>query len=566
MFLSSILTGFFIGTSYIPFPPWATLFAFVPIWLYWDKVNSQLPDKESNKDPGRENSKENGKNSKEALKKILISGWLAQFLFTFIGFNWIAHTVKEFGHFSWPLAVLTLFIYCCIANLDLPLTGLVWHFMQKKLSLGQKPRLVLLAVITALCKSWAPNLFPWNYGYTWLWINSPLAQIAELIGFDGISSVVILLNVFIALAVQQYRSSRGEKPWRNRAVWQPILFTAIIFVGLNLGGIALRKMLPPTDSSLNVVLTQANIGNLEKQYAEHQSSFREHIFGRYVALLRKELQSHPEQFSQLDFIVWPETAYPYDLDQRRWSSPLNTTSNTNFYPFFAQQLINLTKEFDAHLFTGGYGYSPKDNKVTNTFFIFEREGRVQPHPYYKTVLLPFGEFMPGGETFPKLKEWVSEVGDFSRGLGPQVNTVYLKNSDPLKIGQQICYESLYPWFSRQLTGLGAQIFVNLTNDSWYGRWQEPYQHLYMTLARAIEFRLPLVRVTNTGISTVTLASGEILEQSPLNSEWVGFYKIPYNKNPSATFYKLYPWLMNALLIFVLIILSAKGVFEKFKKS
>ena len=103
------------------------------------------------------------------------------------------------------------------------------------------------------------------------------------------------------------------------------------------------------------------------------------------------------------------------------------------------------------------------------------------------------------------------------------------------MGAQICYESLFPGFSRSLAELGAQFIVNVTNDSWYGSWQEPYQHMYMTLARGVEFRRPVLRVTNTGISTVSLASGEILERSPIHQPWAGLYEVPYLKNPACYF-------------------------------
>ena len=48
-------------------------------------------------------------------------------------------------------------------------------------------------------------------------------------------------------------------------------------------------------------------------------------------------------------------------------------------------------------------------------------------------------------------------------------------------------------------------FVNVTNDSWFGAPAEPYQHLCMTLARGVEFRRPVVRATNTGISAAMRA-------------------------------------------------------------
>jgi apolipoprotein N-acyltransferase len=117
----------------------------------------------------------------------------------------------------------------------------------------------------------------------------------------------------------------------------------------------------------------------------------------------------------------------------------------------------------------------------------------------------------------------------------------------LKIAPQICYEGLFAYFSRDLANLGAQIMVNATNDSWYGTWQQPYQHFYMTLARGVEFRRPILRVTNTGISSIVLASGEILQRSPIHEQWSDVYRVPYLKNPQPTFYQQWFYLLPILL-------------------
>ena len=69
----------------------------------------------------------------------------------------------------------------------------------------------------------------------------------------------------------------------------------------------------------------------------------------------------------------------------------------------------------------------------------------------------------------------------------------------------ICYEVLKPEFVREyLNSLDKRphALINLTNDSWYGKTSEPEQHLFLTIWRALEFDLPIIRSTNTGISTV----------------------------------------------------------------
>ena len=123
------------------------------------------------------------------------------------------------------------------------------------------------------------------------------------------------------------------------------------------------------------------------------------------------------------------------------------------------------------------------------------------------------------------------VSDFGRGKGPTII-----NSKFGRIGAQICYEGLFDYFSTELQEKDAQFFVNVTNDSWFGYPFEPYQHMYMTLARAVENRLPLIRVTNTGISTVILHDGTVLEHSARNKEWYKSYEIPFHSTPPKTFY------------------------------
>lgn len=534
---NSILSGIFIGTSYIPFPPWASLFCFVPLWSHWTAL-----------------SKENEESSLtifQTAKKIFISGWIAQFLLTLIGFNWVTLTVHEFGHMPWALAVLTLFFFCSIANLDLPLSGVLWFMLHKKLRLPQKHSLVVLAIITALLESRVPTLFPWNYGYPWFWIQAPVAQTAELIGFQGLSSVIVLLNLGTMIFWQEWKAQR-------RPAAAKILATTLgLFISLNLGGWLLKISLPSPDSEVRVLITQANIGNLEKQYAEKGWGFRSHIFDRYSTLTRDGAQNN----GPIDVIVWPETAYPYEMDQRAWSLRAPPV-----YPISARQLLQLAEELKTPIITGGYGIAPTDGKVTNTFFIVENTQNIQPHPYYKTILLAFGEYIPGAKFFPKLKKWIP-AGDFSHGLGPQVQKLKIKSSSEdspreLLIGPQICYESLFPSFFRSLAQQRSEIFINLTNDSWYGTWQEPYQHLSMTLARAIEYRRPLIRSTNTGISTAVTAKGEVMQTSPLGVEWTGVFNLPYKSSPPPTIYQKYPWLIEVLLIIMLLFVLKRSWIAK----
>ncbi|MDB9787271.1 hypothetical protein OAB57_04120, partial [Bacteriovoracaceae bacterium] len=60
--------------------------------------------------------------------------------------------------------------------------------------------------------------------------------------------------------------------------------------------------------------------------------------------------------------------------------------------------------------------------------------------------------------------------------------------------------------------------INLTNDSWYGDTAEPFQHQFLAHWRAIEFLIPVIRSTNTGITSVLLPDGSQSKYLNINEE------------------------------------------------
>ena len=60
--------------------------------------------------------------------------------------------------------------------------------------------------------------------------------------------------------------------------------------------------------------------------------------------------------------------------------------------------------------------------------------------------------------------------------------------------------------------------MNITNDAWYGRSSAPYQHLSMTVFRAVENRVPLIRAANTGITAIIDSKGHIRGMTQLFKE------------------------------------------------
>ena len=102
------------------------------------------------------------------------------------------------------------------------------------------------------------------------------------------------------------------------------------------------------------------------------------------------------------------------------------------------------------------------------------------------------------------------IGDFGRG---QEATVMETAGN--RAGVSICYEMIFPDLIRQAVKNGANFLVNITNDAWFGKSAASYQHMSMGAMRAVENRVPIVRVANTGVSGTISATGKLKDETEL---------------------------------------------------
>lgn len=516
----SILSGLLIGTSYIPFPPWAMLFGIAPLAVGWYRLTRQSKNY----------------SVREFVLRGFFLGWLTQFILNAIGFHWIAVTATEFGHFPMWAGLFVLVGFCAIAHIYYGLAGATAVYIFKKLEnrgieLSAPSFIFLTFSLFAMIESLWPSIFPWHLGYAWLWAELPGAQFSDVIGFEGLNLVTLAANALFAVGWIRWASNENTLLRRMRPSLPWLVSGLLVFFATNLLGLHREKAWSKTDAELNVLIVQGNIGNYEKLIVEQQKNFSIPIITKYLKLSSDGLEKHPEA----THILWPETAYPDYLDLSFQTEP-NWISVREF-------AMNRQKT----IMTGAYSYDRPKRETYNGFFALSPLGTLTAPPYRKSILIPFGEKFPFSDVIPYMKWLFPGLGSFGQGMGPTTMEV-----GGFKVGPQICLESLYPAFSASMARQGAEIFSNVTNDSWFGRTFEPYQHMTMTLARAIENRRPLLRSTNTGITTAILADGTVLEKSPIGEEWVGFYKVPFKRNPPvATYSKIAgyaPWLAALLSV------------------
>ncbi|WP_245576192.1 apolipoprotein N-acyltransferase [Deinococcus murrayi] len=131
--------------------------------------------------------------------------------------------------------------------------------------------------------------------------------------------------------------------------------------------------------------------------------------------------------------------------------------------------------------------------------------------------VPFGEYFPLYDTWPGLYRLIEAGVGFALGPNlPPAERVTPLTLNGVRYGAYVCYDSVFPWVSRQLARQGAELLVNVSNDGWYDGWGVQ-QHFLMGRVRAIETRRWVVRSVNRGIAGAvddlgrprqTLAQGE----------------------------------------------------------
>jgi apolipoprotein N-acyltransferase len=127
-------------------------------------------------------------------------------------------------------------------------------------------------------------------------------------------------------------------------------------------------------------------------------------------------------------------------------------------------------------------------------------------------LVPFGEFVPlGFHWFVNLMG--IPLGDLARG--PVAQKAFFVHNQPIAVN--ICYEDI---FGEEIAHTireqeaPAGVLVNSTNLAWFGNTIALDQHLQIARMRSIETGRPMLRATNTGMTAVIAANGEVVSKLP----------------------------------------------------
>jgi apolipoprotein N-acyltransferase len=394
---------------------------------------------------------------------------------------WITYAVHQFGGVPLSMAILVLLLLCAYLAVYVGCFSAIarhWQAYPLLWVLGLPGVWVALELVRAHLITG----FPWaNLGYTQTPML-PLIQIADISGVYGVSWLVVFGNTVLAALLRRSR-------WATGLLVFGICLTGTLFYGS--WRTAAIEELQNTASPWTVGVVQGNIDQSQKW----DPAFQQETLSRYQELSKEAAGKNPAP----ELLVWPETAAPF------------------FYRFeekLTAQVNEMVRETGVPLLFGSPGITLIEDQPRLQNRAYLVDGAAVLHGVYaKQHLVPFGEYVPLQKFLFFVHRLVQAAGDFVPGDDPS----------PLVLGRQpfgvlICYEDIFPYLARAAVEHGATSLINITNDAWYGTTSAPYQHLEIARWRAVEFRVPLIRAANTGISSIFDATGKSCGAVPLTEQ------------------------------------------------
>jgi apolipoprotein N-acyltransferase len=419
---------------------------------------------------------------------------------------WIYDTMRAYGGLTAPMALLALILFCLYLGLYHGFFGLLLGLAAGP---GRDHRRALIAapflwVAVELARTRITG-FPWDLLGTAQVDNISLSRIATWTGVYGLSFEIMLVNVAVAAAFLVHRRKR------NTLLLAALAAAVVLQAGRLVDAPALA-------ADRVALLVQQNIPVGENWTRE---TFERTLQELTALTVRAEGVSVPSADlmsakNKPDLIVWPESPAPFFTND----------------PLFRNPVSEMAHQTNRWVITGAIGNGP--GRSDSSTEVFNSAALVSPAGewtgrYDKVHLVPFGEYLPFPKLFAFAGGLTKEVGEFKAG----------ESRTPLHAGDEslgvfICYESVFPDEVRQFANNGAQVFVNISNDGWYGDSGAYAQHLNQTRMRAVENDRWLLSATDTGVTASIDPYGRIVARLPRKVR--DTLAAPYALNSGTTFY------------------------------
>lgn len=323
-----------------------------------------------------------------------------------------------------------------------------------------------------------------------------LRQIADVGGAAGLTFLLILINECLAFAI----THRREK----KRVWlRPLMLAAgVLIMTAGYGAFRISALASEQEAAgkpLRVGMVQSNIVDYERLRREMGAyEVVRHVLDTHYAMSREAVER-----DRVDALLWSETVYPttYGHPKSEGGAELDKEIR-DFVTAVKVPLVFGTYDSDA---IGEYNAAAFVEPVAGTLGF-----------YRKTDLFLYTEYLPSWFDSAGIRRWLPGAGNWKPGDGARVFPLRLADGREIPVMPMICLDDVDTKLGIDGARLGAQVILGMSNDSWFTEFPVGAK-LHQTVAafRSIETRLPQVRVTANGISSVIDASGTIVAHTAM---------------------------------------------------
>jgi len=380
------------------------------------------------------------------------------------GISWLYIALAMFGGMAGPLAALATALFCAYLALFPALAG--WA-TARLAGIGAPERLAAAAafwILTEWLRTWISLGMPWlaaGYAQT----QAPLAGYAPLGGVFLVSLAVAGSAALAAYAAEAFRPARG------RAIVAAAALLAVWITGSGLRSIEWTRA---ERDPVSVSLVQGNID----QDVKFEAKYREQTLAIYAELVAQ---------AKGRLIVLPESALPMFADE----VPAG----------YVAELRAAAQQRGGDLLVGLFFFEPRTagEDEDHYFNSVVSVGEATTQVYRKRHLVPLGETIPAKPVVGWFIRRVLNIPLADQTPGSAFQAPFEVAGE--RVAVNICYEDAFG--SELIAALPeATLLVNVTNDAWYGHSLAAEQHEQIAAMRAVETSRPMLRATNTGITSI----------------------------------------------------------------
>lgn len=394
--------------------------------------------------------------------------------------------------------------------LDGVLKGRLTHVLQA----------IIWVAYSYLSQSWFAG-YPYGTIAYALYNYKVLIQCADLFGIWGINFMLVYFQAFLGNwccdHFSKTRTEHSEGLWNHIKLHKvSVILFVVLFVAQVIYGIVTlsfwRKA--EVDKSFTVATVQHNADSWKGGFETYKRNFI-----NLEKLSLEAMYAEPD----LDMVIWSETAFVPSVS---WYTTYPYTGKDEGFNFdYLRQVQELVDEFVTFgsnlgipLLTGNPSSTIEDESLPaydaegnwnkkdyNSVILFD-EGRIKTK-YLKQHLVPFTEHFPYEKQLPLMYR-VLKANDY-HWWNPGYESVVFETSNGITFSTPICFEDVFGDVCANFVAAGADLLINMTNDSWSGSVAAELQHAAMAVFRSVETRRTTLRGTNSGITCLITPDGTI---------------------------------------------------------